>query len=91
MKPMLGQGTVTTTFFSNQLSGWVVASSLGCLGFLAVSMGEPISTIEAGRAGSPSSAIIAAAASTGTPGWQTPITAGRSPVSRAMWRQKSAM
>ena len=34
-------------------------------------------------------AIIAAEASTGTPGWQTPSPAARSPVSRAMWRQNS--
>ena len=65
--------------FSNQESGRAEASSFGCLGLRAVSIGEPISTIDAGRSGLPSIAIRLAAAITGMPGWQTAITAIRSP------------
>ena len=79
MKPRFGQGTRTTTLFSNQASGAGVASSFGCLGLRAVSMGEPISTSEAGRRGFFAIAIRLAAAIAGMPGWQTAITATRSP------------
>ena len=68
MKPALGKGTVRITFFSNQLSGRVVASTFGSVGLRVVSIGLPISVIEDGRCSSPSSAISEAAASTGTPG-----------------------
>ena len=65
--------------FSNQASERCSASSFGCLGLRAVSMGEPISTSDAGRRGLPCIAISAAAAMAGMPGWQTAITAIRSP------------
>ena len=68
MKPRQGHGTMTTTLFSNQPSGRLSASSFGCLGLREVSMGEPISTIDAGRFGFFLADISAAAAITGMPG-----------------------
>ena len=72
---------MTTTLFSNQPSGRFTASSFGCFGLRAVSMGEPIRMTEAGRFGFLSMDMSAAAAITGMPGWQTAMTAMRSPSS----------
>ena len=58
------------------------ASRLVAVGERRASIGEPMKLTLAGRCGSPSSAISAAAASTGGPGWQTATTCARSP----MWR-----
>ena len=55
------------------------ASSFGCFGLRAVSIGEPIRISDAGRRGFPAIAISPAAAIAGIPGWQTAITAIRSP------------
>ena len=85
---------MTMAFRSNQDALCEAISPVAALGLRATSMGEPISTSEAGRAGSSSSAIIAAAASAGTPAWLTASSAGRSRVtspsaSLAIIRQKA--
>ena len=46
---------------------------------MRVSIGPPISVMEAGRSGSSSSAMIAAATITGTLGWQTATVCARRP------------
>ena len=74
MKPGLGKGTVLMTLFSNHSIGRVLASLLTAVSLRRVSIGPPISVIEAGCIGSLRDAISAAAASTGTAGWQTAIT-----------------
>ena len=62
--------------------GREVASSFTEVGLTRVSIGPAISVRLRGRAGSRSSAISAAAASTGTAGWQTATTCAPGPIAR---------
>ena len=66
------------------------ASFVGSVGLTRVSIGEPMRISAAGRCGAPRAHMSAVEASAGTPGWQTPMTAGRSP-SAARKAQKSSM
>ncbi len=58
----------------NQVKGRSSAILLVTVGDRRASIGEPMKIIEAGRRGSLSSAIRAAAAMTGGPGWHTATT-----------------
>ena len=65
---------------------WAAASSGGAVGARRASMGLPMKVMEAGREGSPSFDISAAAAITAGPGWHTATTCGRGPSTRSMER-----
>ena len=73
-------------FDRNQVNGFSSARPLMAVGDRRASIGEPMKVIEAGRFGSPSSAIRAAAASTGGPGWHTATTWARGPIWPSMAR-----
>ena len=69
------------------------ASWLTWVGLRRVSIGPPIRVIEAGRHGSSMAAMRAAAARTGTEGWQTAMTWVLVPIQRMksmMWSMKSS-
>ena len=62
------------TFWRNHIIELRIARSLGVVGLTRVSIGPPIRVIDRGWRGSLSAAISAAAAITGTDGWQTAMT-----------------
>ncbi len=76
----------------NQVKGRSSAILLVTVGDRRASIGEPMKISEAGRIGSLSSAIRAAAVSTGGPGWQTATTCTLGPMAVIMartWSTKS--
>ncbi len=76
----------------NQAKGLASASRFVTVGDRRASIGEPMKVIDAGRFGSFSAAMTAAAASTGGPGWQTPTTWARGPIWASIsrtWSMKS--
>ena len=68
MNPACGNGTVLTTLFSNHSIDLPSASLLTPVGLRRVSIGPPISVMDAGWNGSSIEAMCATAASTGTAG-----------------------
>ena len=81
------------TLRSNQPMLFDWACWLTTVGLRLVSIGPPMSVSEAGRQGSSQAAISAAAASTGTDGWQTATTWVPVPMNRMhsiTWSMKSS-
>ncbi|MNY73180.1 hypothetical protein D3C86_2119110 [compost metagenome] len=68
MKPGCGHGTGMMTLSRNHSIGRSLASRLTAVGLMRVSIGPPISVIDAGDSGSSAASIRATAASTGTAG-----------------------